>query len=215
MVSTPSRTDGRSSDRRGTARERVLDAAAKVFASRGYHAATVDEIVQAADLTKGALYAHFSSKQELFIQLLEERIDRPVRALLQITETAGAQASTAGAIGSGLATLLDQERDAVLLIFEFWAIAVREPEHAKRYEAWLASLTSALARALEARHQVTGVPLSFDSRLLASGVIGLAHGLAMRQLATGGRPGIELMGDMLDLLYDGLVQRAASSGPAA
>jgi hypothetical protein len=32
----------------------------------------------------------------------------------------------------------------------------------------------------------------------------MAHGLAMRQLAVGGRPGIELMGEMLDLLYDGL-----------
>src|SRR5689334_5470100 len=68
---TRPRTDGRSSARRGTARERLLDAASTLFAERGYHAASVDQIVAAAGVTKGALYGHFASKQELFVGLLE------------------------------------------------------------------------------------------------------------------------------------------------
>src|ERR1044071_3424718 len=71
-------SDGRRAARRGTARARLLDAAARVFARDGYHAASVDEIVKAAGVTKGAVYAHFTTKQELFLTLLEERIDRPV-----------------------------------------------------------------------------------------------------------------------------------------
>ena len=202
------RSDGRSADRRGTARTRLLDAATGVFAERGYHAATVDQIVEAAGVTKGALYAHFASKQALFVGLLEERVDRPVRALMALTETAPADTATAEAVGTGLATLVEEQREPVLLAYEFWALAIRDRAVAGRYRRWLADLTSALARALTARHRATGVPLTMDAELLAAGIIGLAHGLVMRQLAVGTGPGARDMGDMLDLLYDGLVHRA-------
>jgi AcrR family transcriptional regulator len=160
-------------------------------------------------VTKGALYAHFPSKQDLFLGLLEERIDRPVRALMALTETAPADIPTAGAVGRGLADLVQEQRDAVLLTFEFWALAVRDPEIGARYESWLGSLTAVLARALTVRHQTTGVPLAIDAELLASGIIALATGLVMRELAVPKGPGAELTSEMLDLLYDGLVHRAS------
>src|SRR3954453_99754 len=207
---TPVKSDGRSGARRGTAKEGLLDSASRVFAERGYHAATVDEIVETAGVTKGALYAHFPGKQDLFLELLEERIDRPVRALITLTETAPAEIPTASAVGRGLANLVEEQRDAVLLTFEFWALAVRDPEIAERYESWLGSLPAALARALTARHQRTGVPLAVEAELLATGIIALAHGLVMRQLAIAAGPGAELTSEMLDLLYDGLAHRASA-----
>src|SRR5881392_4148153 len=61
------------------AREELLSAALRVFARRGYRAAGVDEIAAEAGYSKGALYWHFSGKEELLIALLEERIDAPMR----------------------------------------------------------------------------------------------------------------------------------------
>src|SRR4051812_43832601 len=120
------RSDGRSADRRGTARTRLLDAATRVFAERGYHAATVDQIVEAAGVTKGALYAHFASKQALLGALLGERVDPPARAPRAPTETAPADTATAEAVGTGLATLVEEQREPVLLAYEFWALAIRD-----------------------------------------------------------------------------------------
>src|SRR5439155_17859253 len=61
------------------ARDELLTAALRVFARRGYRQAGVDEIAAEAGYSKGALYWHFSGKEELLEALLEERIDAPMR----------------------------------------------------------------------------------------------------------------------------------------
>src|SRR4051794_36153563 len=61
------------------ARRDLLTAALRVFARRGYREAGVDEIAAEAGYSKGALYWHFSGKEELLTALLEERIDAPMR----------------------------------------------------------------------------------------------------------------------------------------
>jgi AcrR family transcriptional regulator len=78
-------------DRRSTAatptRERLLEAAMEVFAATGYHGATVDDIVAASGTSKGAFYHYFSSKQDVFITLVD--------MLANLVE-AGAEAAIAG-----------------------------------------------------------------------------------------------------------------------
>src|SRR4051794_40600447 len=76
------RQDGRRAEARGTARHRLLDAAATVFAEHGYRAASVDAIASAAGVTKGAVYWNFDSKEDLFFALMEERVDRRARELM-------------------------------------------------------------------------------------------------------------------------------------
>ncbi|MFD6749883.1 TetR family transcriptional regulator, partial [Streptomyces anthocyanicus] len=52
-------------DRAIRTRQTILDAAAQVFEKQGYQAATITEILKVAGVTKGALYFHFQSKEEL------------------------------------------------------------------------------------------------------------------------------------------------------
>lgn len=54
-----------------TTRQRILAAAAEVFAAEGYFRATMDDIARRAGLSKGALYFHFPSKEELFLSLMD------------------------------------------------------------------------------------------------------------------------------------------------
>ncbi|MGC2997811.1 ScbR family autoregulator-binding transcription factor [Streptomyces sp. G35A] len=54
-------------------RKAILTAAAKVFEERGYRAATISEVLSVAGVTKGALYFHFSSKEELAQGILHEQ----------------------------------------------------------------------------------------------------------------------------------------------
>lgn len=53
-------------------RAEILDAARKVFAARGYHEMTVDEIAQAAGIAKGTIYLYFRSKHEIYWALIEK-----------------------------------------------------------------------------------------------------------------------------------------------
>ncbi|WP_233157212.1 MULTISPECIES: TetR/AcrR family transcriptional regulator [Amycolatopsis] len=55
-------------------RRRLLEAAAKVFAERGYQAARLDEIAHAAGFTKGAVYSNFASKQALLAELIDQHV---------------------------------------------------------------------------------------------------------------------------------------------
>ncbi|MEV5440069.1 ScbR family autoregulator-binding transcription factor [Streptomyces sp. NPDC052682] len=55
-------------------RRTILEAAAAVFDERGYTSATIGEILQRAGVTKGALYFHFGSKEELALGVFEEQL---------------------------------------------------------------------------------------------------------------------------------------------
>jgi AcrR family transcriptional regulator len=62
-------------------RRQLLDAATAVFVARGYHAAAMDEIAERAGVSKPVLYQHFPGKQELYLALLDESVDRLVEAV--------------------------------------------------------------------------------------------------------------------------------------
>ncbi|HEY7256067.1 MAG TPA: TetR/AcrR family transcriptional regulator [Solirubrobacterales bacterium] len=189
-------------------RTRLLDAGASVFAKRGYRAATVAEVVAAAGLSKGTFYWNFKSKEDLFQTLLEERIDRPARALMEITRAAPADRPTSSDVSAGLARLLTGERETLMLLQDYWAAATRDPRLARRYRRRQEALREALAETLEARHETTGVPLEFPARELATAFIALAEGLGFEALVDRGAVDPGLFGEVLSLVYDGLEARA-------
>ncbi|MCC6612443.1 MAG: TetR/AcrR family transcriptional regulator [Anaerolineae bacterium] len=56
-------------------RGRILDAALDIFARKGYHDASVDEIVESSGSSKGSVYFHFPNKQRLFLALVDKFAD--------------------------------------------------------------------------------------------------------------------------------------------
>jgi AcrR family transcriptional regulator len=61
-------------------RERLLDAAADAFAVRGYHGASLEEIAEAAGFSRGAVYSNFTGKEDLFLALLDRRLEGQAEA---------------------------------------------------------------------------------------------------------------------------------------
>ena len=121
----PTRLDRQ--QRREQTRERLLDAASDVFAKRGYAAASLDDVAEAAGYTKGAVYSNFASKADLFMALIERRI--------------AAQAAPDALRDATLDQMVaDLERRAasgesfdpgwLLLATEFWTSAMRD-EHVR------------------------------------------------------------------------------------
>lgn len=73
--------------RRQQTRDYLLSAAERVFAERGFHAATLDEVAAAAGFTKGAVYSNFKNKEDLFLALIEAAYTREMAALMQTLES--------------------------------------------------------------------------------------------------------------------------------
>ena len=205
-----SRGPGRppASDARRDSRARLLDAAAAVFAEHGFRAATVEQIVAAAELSKGTFYWNFSGKEDLFLSLLDERVDQPVRALMELTRTAPADQPTATGVGAGLESLIANERDALLLAHEYWMRAARDERVAERYRRRQENLRELLAEALSSRHEKTGVPLGVPAPKLATAFVALAEGLAGAALVDPDAVDSGLYGEILSLVYAGLEARA-------
>jgi AcrR family transcriptional regulator len=82
-------------------RERILQAARRVFAARGYNAAGVDEIARQAGSSKGGVYFHFAGKQAIFAALIVEVVgllERDVRAAIDHEQGALAKVDAALAV---------------------------------------------------------------------------------------------------------------------
>ena len=85
-MDTPLKTEKTTRDPEGT-RGKILDAALDVFAQKGYHDASVDEIVEQSGTSKGSVYFHFPNKQKLFLALLDKFADLLERRILDAIST--------------------------------------------------------------------------------------------------------------------------------
>jgi AcrR family transcriptional regulator len=185
-----------------------------VFAKRGYREAGVDEIAREAGYSKGALYWHFSSKQELLEALLEERIDAPMREFVGLLESAPVERDMSLEGARGFERQLAEQRAAVLLEREYWSLAIRDPDLRARYLERQRQLRAALAAAFEARARHLGAP---DIRMSANDVarvtLSIIGGLTVDELIEPGSIDPQLIAETLATLYAGLVARAGRPSP--
>ncbi|MGH2636911.1 MAG: TetR/AcrR family transcriptional regulator [Acidimicrobiia bacterium] len=116
--------------RRQQTRDHLLEAAGRVFAERGFHGATMDQVAAAAGFTKGAVYSNFKNKEDLFLALLDERIQQQ---LALVEQAHNADSGEWGPAASQpwvdiTAQMLWGDRDWQLLNFEFVLYAARHEE---------------------------------------------------------------------------------------
>jgi AcrR family transcriptional regulator len=193
---------------RRDARTELLAAAAEVFAERGFRESSVDDIAARAGYSKGAVYWHFSGKDELFLALLEERVDRPTREMIELLESAPPEQDMGPEASRRFVELLQTERELLLLRHEYWSQAVRDPKLRARYAERQAKLRSALGKALLKRVEHLGGPAdpAMAERMATVGMA-LASGLAQERLVDPRAVPDGLLGDAMVLLYAGLVAR--------
>ncbi len=136
-------------------RRRLLDAAAQVFARRGYAAASVDEVAEAAGFSVGAVYSNFAGKDALLEALMTDRAVDRMDEVAHVMEAAQAESRDPfTALGAMLIAIADKDIDGAVLRTEFWLHAVRNPDlmqiegasSAKTLDAVRGILTDVLTR---------------------------------------------------------------------
>jgi AcrR family transcriptional regulator len=197
---------------RREARDELLSAALRVFARRGYRQAGVDEVAAEAGYSKGALYWHFSGKEELLQALVEERIDAPMREMVALLESAPPDRDMSVEATREFARQLGEQREAVLLEREYWSVAIRDPELRARYAQRQTDLRNAFAAALESRARHLGTPdLPMPAEHVSRIVMSIIGGLTIDELVEPGSVSPELLGEALALIYAGLVARGGAA----
>jgi AcrR family transcriptional regulator len=110
---------------------RLLDAAEEVFVRDGYEAAQLDAIAARAGRSKGAVYTHFKSKEDLFLALFEHRTRTTIDRLLEALRASKNRKQRMGAFRKFYVELA-QDRVWPILTIEFKLFAIRHPESKER-----------------------------------------------------------------------------------
>jgi AcrR family transcriptional regulator len=207
------RVDRRTRAARGDQRDgrtALLEAALEVFAERGYRDATVDEIAERAGYSKGAIYFHFSAKEDLFFALLEERIDAPLYVGLELLATGPPEQDMSVEASRQFTQMLREQREILLLDQEFCSLALRDERLRRRYIERERRRRSAMADALRARLDHLGAPPAGNPDRMAGSILALIGGLYQQKLIDPGGLPDESLGEMLALSFAGHVARASA-----
>ena len=159
---------------------RILEAAYRVFARRGYEAATVEEITDECGIAKGALYTHFASKEELFRTILVERVrQRAAETAARLEPGLPLRESILRIIEASWATCRTDPVWSPLLM-EFWALAARNEWGREAVAELFDHCSAALARFFTGAKRAGLVRSGLDVQHAARLFLALNDGLVLQ-----------------------------------
>ena len=180
----PTGVDGKELTRRGAAtRQRLLEAAENVFAELGYHEASIVKITEAAGVAQGTFYLYFSSKQEIFEELVRD-LNRRVRHAMATGAERGRTRREAELLGFRGYFEFTAEHAALYRIIrqaEFVSPQTLHDHYQAIASGYVAALESAMDRGEVAR---------MDPEVLAWALMGMGELLGMRWIVWEGAGGV-------------------------
>jgi AcrR family transcriptional regulator len=163
-------------------RSLVLDAARRVFMERGYHAATLEQIAEEAGFSKGVVYSQFESKADLFLALLDKRIDERARENAELVDGLAGEAAVAVLLDHFVKTSQATPQWG-LLLSEFRVHAARNPSLNRRYAALHARTVAHLSDVIDTIYARAGDKPPFPAPHMAEIVLAIGVGSELEQAA--------------------------------
>lgn len=178
-------------------REQLLGVALDVFAKRGYHQTSMNDVAEAAGISKPVLYQHFASKRDLYLAVIEDAGTRMLSAIAapQLSTTDGRRRTEQGFLA--YFTWVAENHDAFTLLFGSPSRRDAEFNDAVR------QFTSKVADAIEPL--ITADVDPEHRRTLAYAIVGMTEGVSRRLLERGGDfDAVTVARQVSDLAWAGL-----------
>jgi AcrR family transcriptional regulator len=160
----------------------------------------LDEIAAEAGFSKGALYYNFGGKEGLFLALLEERLQERVRIIGDAFQNERTASDAIQRVAREYLESLSQRQEFLLLYFEFWAHAVREPKFRPHLVAQLRDARQGLAKIIQDWGGELGVSPR-EAERFAVAANALAVGLSVEKSVDPEAVADDLFGAMLERLF--------------
>ena len=163
--------------------QRLLDAAQSVIARKGLAATSVEDIAAHAGYTRGAFYSNFSSKSELFIELLRrdhQHTDDEMTALLQ----AGLGPEQIAERVQQMYGRLHGDTDCFMNWTEARMLAVRDARFRARLNALMMEKSDRIAGFITDFHRQTGATPPLPPKEMAMGLMSLVEGVRLFRLSS-------------------------------
>jgi TetR/AcrR family fatty acid metabolism transcriptional regulator len=179
-------------------KDKILKAAEHVFAEKGYHATLVDEIAESSETSKGAIYFHFPSKEEIFFALMARFANAVIKEIEEaIAKEKGALAKIESALNRVLSTLVKHKRLAKLLLIHGHGLgSAFEEQRLQIYERFAQVVEKHLEEAV-----AEGSIPPLDIEITAHAWLGAISELVIRWLYTGKPEPLERTQPVLTRLF--------------
>jgi AcrR family transcriptional regulator len=192
-------------------RQRLLEAAERLFAKRGFHATSIEDIVEAAGFTRGAFYGNFADKEDLFLTLLEQRTTEQLSAYEATDETPSAGRSAAVQAWFDATT---RSNDALALATaEFWPSAIRNAKHRRRLRARSRAMRAAIVGSVEQFGNDLGITWPLPSDQIAAMLLAIGEGLALQRSLDPEAVPANLLGTAITAFWAGLITAQRTGTP--
>ena len=186
-------------ERQAQTRAALLEAGARVFVERGFAGASVEAIAAAAGFTRGAFYSNFESREELFAELLQDRVYSRYRDMIR--KSAAGAPSSLREVGAELAEI--QADSGGRWLFRLWLELLAHAGRDERFRAIAAGFwtdTRARTAALIEAAYGERVPPAAPDRL-ATAMIALDIGLALQHFVDEAGAPLDLYPELYELLF--------------
>jgi AcrR family transcriptional regulator len=178
-----------------------LQAAAEVYALRGFGGATLDEVAAHAGLTKGAVYHHFGSKENLLLALMEEYLAGQLTAQLALFDRERSTWERPLAGSEDWMGRLDEHPDRFRLFVELWSYAQRDDRLRRHLAGALRTLHATFTQFAVVSAADAGLqPPPAVTEQFANVMLGLGVGLSMLKLTEPDTISDGLLGAVLSIL---------------
>jgi AcrR family transcriptional regulator len=159
----------------------LMESAARVFARRGLQQASIDEVTGDAGFTKGAFYANFKSKEELFLAMLDERFAARIEQIERVWQSEGDLQAKARQAGEDFADYLSDEEWS-RLFFEFAAYAARNEDFRQELVTRYRALRGRVADVYRRKKDEMGIEPAIPPEQVAAMIFAMVNGLALEKL---------------------------------
>jgi AcrR family transcriptional regulator len=167
-------------ERKEQTRQALLDAGRDLFVREGFHGATLDRVAAEAGFTKGAVYASFPTKADLFLAIFERRTDERIAAVRRMAQRARSFDEMVELLHRDWQRVMRTEHDWSVLLIEFWVHAARDEPLRRRLAQQRGRMREVLVEA--ARAQGAEQELGLDVEDFIAGILALGNGLNLEAL---------------------------------
>jgi AcrR family transcriptional regulator len=194
-------------------REQILRAARRCFIDNGYHPTRMDDIAREAELSKGGVYFHFKSKQEVFAQLVEEEFARSMRFLQNVEQGEGTIFDKMQLIAGHYLEYFNAAPDAPRFFIVMGEMALRDEQLSQRLLEMQTAFIDEIAQLLE-RGVREGMLREVDTTAVAAILKALLDGLEGLHALSYPMEVSRFLGTGLQLVLRGLAPAVGSETPS-
>ena len=204
-------------EKKAETRSSLLGAAATVFARRGMQQATIEEVAEHAGFTKGAFYANFESKEELFLAMLDDRFAKHLEEIDRVLASDAEPEDQARAGAANFVDFISSDPEWERLFFEFSAYASRNEKFRTELAARRRHLQERMAELYRRRAEQLGVEPPFPFEDMSRMTFAMADGIALQKLLDPESVSDDLYPTMLATFFAGVraaVEQEDAATPA-